>query len=250
MGCVHYAFGAMPETNPIDIIPDLFSSGPTLPECLPSEPFALFKGWFDRAVGEKVQPNPNAMTIATASREGRPEARIVLCRRIDAGAGFVVFYTNYQGRKGRTLASNPFAAAVFHWDALDLQVRIEGPITKSPDAESDAYFAGRPWQSRLSAWASDQSEPIASRADLVAKLHAAMLRLGLSEEQLKRQGNSAAIPRPPHWGGFRLWAERVELWIGGTGRFHDRAAWTRSVAGRPGAADPACGPWSATRLQP
>jgi len=228
-----------------------FAIGKLLPEPLPSEPMTMAKEWFDRAHQEKVQPNPNAMTLATVDADGTPSARIVLCKMFEAVRGYLVFFTNYEGRKGAALAAHPRAAAVMHWDALDLQVRFEGPVVRAPAAESDAYFATRGWQNRLGAWSSAQSQPIESRAAMVERVGVAMEKLGLSATDLLLEGNVVSIPRPPHWGGFRLWPERVELWQGGTGRVHDRAAWTRSVSPVAGM-DGECvaGGWSGTRLQP
>lgn len=226
-----------------------FAIGKLLPEPLPTEPFTIAKEWFDRAHREKVQPNPNAMTLATVDADGKPSARIVLCKTFNAQPGFLVFFTNYESRKGAALAACPRAAAVMHWDTLDLQIRYEGPVVRATAAESDAYFASRGWQNRLGAWASAQSQPIESRAAMVERVGAAMEKLGLSATDLLFKGNGVSIPRPPHWGGFRLWPERVELWQGGTGRVHDRAAWTREVTPTEGA-ECRTGVWSATRLQP
>src|SRR6185369_596063 len=160
----------------------------------------------------------------------------------------IVFYTNYRGRKARDLDAHPFAAAVFHWDDLDKQVRIEGPITKSPPAESDAYFASRPLLSRIGAWVSDQSEPIASRAALEAKLDATLRRFNIDPANMPGPTERIHIPRPEHWGGYRLHAQRIELWCAGAGRLHDRAAWTRTLT--PQGATFAATPWQGTRLQP
>lgn len=226
-----------------------------LPEPLPADPFPIFQSWFDFARGQRTQPNPNAMTLATIDPDGRPAARVVLCKIIDPERGFVVFFTNYRGRKGLAIESNPRAAAVFHWDHLDLQVRIEGPVVRSPKAESDAYFASRPWKSRVGAWASEQSRPIASRSDLLHRFEAAMRRFGIDPQNPPPEEAAVGgeeIPRPPHWGGYRLWAERLELWIGGAARIHDRALWTRTLhhAPPPANGEYIGGPWSATRLQP
>ena len=161
---------------------------------------------------------------------------ILLCKGIDLASGHIVFYTNERGRKGREMLTNPFAAAVFHWDALDRQVRIEGPIARSPAAESDAYFRSPlPWLSRIGAWVSDQSEPIRSRAALEEKLDRTLRRFGIDPKSPPPIETKMEIPRPPHWSGFRLYADRVELWCAGAGRLHDRAAWTRTLrAGGPG----------------
>lgn len=222
-----------------------------LPDQLPADPWPTFQSWFDEAVSRKLQPNPNAMTLATVDESGNPAARIVLCRGMDPDAGFIVFYTNYEGGKGRQLARHPHAAAVFHWDHADLQVRITGPVTRSPADESDRYFNTRAPESRLSAWTSQQSEPLATRAELARKLDSVARRFGIDAaavEADRRRERPLPIPRPPHWGGFRIWANSVELWLGGPGRFHDRAKWTRilnhSGGGYVGSQ------WTATRLQP
>jgi len=222
-----------------------------LPDPLPGEPLTVVKSWLDAAWKAQRQPNPNSMVLATASPGGKPDARVVLCKDIVPEPGFIVFYTNYLSSKGRELAANPRAAAVMHWDALHRQVRIEGPITKAPDADSDAYFASRAWQSRIGAWASAQSEPIASRGALLEAVAKAAQRFGVPAPGSKAAVDTlkADIPRPPHWGGYRLWAESVELWVEGDARIHDRARWTRSVSVRADGSV-ATGVWSVTRLQP
>lgn len=226
----------------------IFAPGQTLPVELPDDPFPIIKSWLDEAVSRKVQPNPNAMTLATIDPDGRPSARVVLCKDFDAARGSLTFYTNYESRKSRGLDANPRAAVVFHWDTLDRQVRIEGPVVRAAAQESDEYFATRPWQSRLGAWASRQSEPIESRTALLGQVLSKAHELGISTVELLTKGDALAIPRPPHWGGWRLLADRAELWLGATGRVHDRAAWNRHV--RIEAAEPVLGPWSGTRLQP
>jgi pyridoxamine 5'-phosphate oxidase len=191
------------------------------------------------------------MIVATVAPDGQPSARVVLCKEIVPQPGYLVFYTNYQSRKGRQLTQNPRAAAVMHWDALHRQVRVEGPVLKAPEADSDAYFASRPWQSRLGAWASAQSEPIGSRKDLQAAVSQAAKRFGTPAPDATTTPATADIlvPRPPHWGGYHLWAESVELWVEGEARIHDRARWTRTLTMRKdGLVD--SGPWTSTRLQP
>lgn len=214
--------------------------GGLLPTPLPPDPMPLLMSWFDRARGEGVAPNPNAFTLATIDEHGRPAARIVLCKHLGAD-GALDFHTNYEGRKGRELAARPEAAACFFWDTLDLQARLEGAVARLSPAESDAYFSSRAWASKVGAWASDQSRPIASHAELLSKVAAAMRRFGIDPDRPPPPGASFDIPRPPHWGGFRLTARRVELWISGPARVHDRAEWVRGAAGLP---------WTATRLQP
>lgn len=220
-----------------------------LPDPLPAEPLELAARWLAEATEQQLQPNPNAMVLATVDAAGQPSARVVLCKQIAAQPGCLTFYTNYQSRKGRELQHNPRAAAVMHWDALHRQVRVEGRIARVAAAESDAYFASRNWQSRLGAWASQQSEPIAARAELLRKVASTALRLALPVPADERdQDPGLRIARPPHWGGFRLWADAVELWVEGSARIHDRARWQRSLTARDDGFEP--GPWSATRLQP
>lgn len=224
----------------------LFSSAHTLGDPLPPDPLAVWKQWFDEAHARRVQPNPDAFALATVEPGGAPAVRMVLCRGMNLApdAGYIVFFTNYDSRKGRALSSNPRAAALFHWDVLDRQVRIEGPVVRSPSEESDAYFASRPVESRIAAWASRQSEPIESREALLMQAMDVIRRLNLDLDRLE----GSHIPRPPNWGGFRLWAETVELWLSAPGRLHDRARWTRSLTSRSHGFVP--GPWLATRLQP
>jgi pyridoxamine 5'-phosphate oxidase len=207
---------------------------PLLPEPLPEEPLGLLDVWLAEATASIR--NAMAMTLATVEPDGRPSARMVICRGFDARAGSLVFYTDRESAKGRALAAHPHAALVFHWDVFERQVRIEGPVTLAPDAESDAYWASRPPEARAAAAASDQSRPIASRADLLARV------------EIAARCRDGDVPRPARWGGYRVWAERIELWVGQPARLHDRAAWTRRLT-RSGEAFTA-GPWAATRLQP
>jgi pyridoxamine 5'-phosphate oxidase len=221
-----------------------------LPEILPPDPLVVLKQWMAESWQRQLQPNPNAMVLATSEGDGRPSARVVLCKEIVAQPGYLVFFTNYLSRKGQQLARNPRAAAVIHWDALHRQVRIEGPVVQAPSIDSDAYFASRPWQSRIGAWASQQSQPVASREILRKAVASTAARFGVPDP-VQEQDNAGehAIPRPPHWGGYRLWADSVELWVEGEGRIHDRARWTRELELRTDGPFSA-GPWSATRLQP
>ncbi|HEV2227520.1 MAG TPA: pyridoxamine 5'-phosphate oxidase [Steroidobacteraceae bacterium] len=223
-----------------------------LPDPLPAEPLALVARWLADAWAARRQPNANAMVLATSTPDGHPSARVVLCKDIVPQPGYVVFYTNYQSSKGRQLTHNPRAAAVMHWDALGRQVRIDGAVVQSPAAESDAYFASRSWDKRIGAWASAQSEPVPSRAALERALAATAQRFGtpIPGSAGADQGLKIEVPRPPHWGGYRLWADAVELWVEGTrGRMHDRARWTRTLKAAPGAAFEASA-WQVTRLQP
>jgi pyridoxamine 5'-phosphate oxidase len=187
-----------------------------------SDPFAKFNEWI--AAAEQSEPNdPNAMTVATATADGAPSARIVLLKGIDAAGvgrrGFV-FFTNRESRKGGELAANPRAALLFHWKTLGRQIRIEGGIEQATDAEADAYYATRARNSRLGAWASDQSRPLASRAELERRL---------AEYEARYPGEE--IPRPPYWGGYRLIPARFEFWQNMPFRLHDRTTFTRSDEG-------------------
>ena len=223
-----------------------FTLEQTLPEPLPADPFPTLAAWLDEARQRKTQPNPNAFALATADAAGTPAVRVVLCKGLNAEpqGGYFVFYTNYHSAKSRQLDANPRAAAVMHWDHLGRQVRIEGPVVKSPIEESDAYFASRPLDSKLGAWASDQSQPIASRDELLDRVVEMLARFNVSLDDPE----AADVPRPPHWGGYRLWAEHVELWVHGPGRVHDRARWSRKLVPVEGGFTPDA--WSSTRLQP
>ena len=227
----------------------------TLPDPLPQDPLQTAAHWLQQAYDESVAPNPNAMTLATVGPDGQPSARIVLCKDIVLPEGYVLFFSNYQSRKGAELAARPRAATIFHWDVLHRQVRIEGLIVPSPVAESDEYFESRAWQSRIGAWASHQSQPVDSRSALLESVKAVARQYAGDSVRDDHQllDDLAArpkIPRPPHWGGYRLWADTVELWVEGEYRIHDRARWTRrlTAVGSPGHFHAT--PWHATRLQP
>jgi pyridoxamine 5'-phosphate oxidase len=223
----------------------------TLPDPLPANPLAVAAEWLEQARADAAQPNPNSMVLATVDGRGYPSARVVLCKEINTSAGFILFYTNYRSRKGLELQSNGRAAVVFHWDHRHRQVRVEGRVEVLSDAENDAYFRTRAWQSRLGAWASEQSQPVESRQALERSVAAMARRFGIPYEGpgSPEPGNMTVdVPRPPNWGGFRLYADAVELWVEGEFRIHDRARWTRSLPAQPDAASRA--PWSVTRLQP
>lgn len=172
-----------------------------------ADPLAQFSLWMQQALEARL-PEPNAMTLATVGPQGRPSTRVVLIKGFDERG--IVWYTNYDSRKGRELAQNPWAALQFHWVELERVVRIEGPVERVAPDESDAYFKSRPLDSRLGAWASPQSEVIGSRAVLVGNAAAAAARFALNP------------PRPPHWGGMRLTPQAYEFWQGRKSRLHDR----------------------------
>lgn len=226
------------------------TTSPPLSDPAPAEPMHSVSQWLNDAYERRAQPNPNAMVLATTAGDGQPSARVVLCKGLTPDPGYLVFYSNYESRKGEELGAGAHAAIVMHWDYQQRQVRITGPVVRSPAAESDGYFASRPWPSRIAAWASAQSRPICSRADLVAAVAAAAQRFGTPNPAHPAQdGKDYSIPRPPHWGGYRLWAETVELWQEGKSRIHDRFLWTRKLD-HDGTEGFAAGPWSVTRLQP
>lgn len=189
-------------------------------------PLRQFAAWFDQALQAQL-PEPNAMTVATATPDGKPSARMVLLKDFDE-RGFV-FYTNYHSHKGLELASNPQAALVFWWIELERQVRIYGRVEQVSAQESDEYFYSRPFNSRLGAWVSEQSQAIASRD---------VLEQRLKELQLKYEKQD--VPRPPHWGGLRVIPKEIEFWQGRTSRLHDRLRYTLLDSGS----------WKIERLSP
>ncbi len=189
------------------------------------DPLLQFETWLQQAIDARI-PEPNAMTVATVGDDQRPSTRVVLIKQVDEGG--IVWYSNYHSRKGMELERHPFAALQFHWVELERVVRIEGRVEKVSAEESDAYFASRPLASRIGAWASTQSEPIEGRAALLRRAAEYGVRYGLNP------------PRPPHWGGYRLLADRWEFWQGRPSRLHDRLRY----ALQPG------GGWRVQRLAP
>ena len=177
------------------------------------DPHALFDAWYEDA--RAGEPNdPDAVALATADAQGRPSVRMVLMKGHDA-RGWVV-YSNRESRKAGDLAANPYAALLFHWKSLRRQVRIEGPVSLVSDAESDAYFASRGRDSRLGAWASDQSRPLDTRETFTTRV-----------EQMRARFEGQDVPRPPHWGGYRIDPERIEFWRDREHRLHERRLFTR-----------------------
>jgi pyridoxamine 5'-phosphate oxidase len=189
------------------------------------DPIAQFRRWFDTAIGADLH-EPNAMTLATATPEGRPSARIVLLKGFDE-RGFV-FYTSYEGRKSEEIEANPRCALVFYWGELERQVRVEGGVSRIPEEESDEYFGSRPRGSQLGAWASEQSRPVEGRDALEERLR-----------NLEAEYEGREVLRPPFWGGYRVEPEVIEFWQGRENRLHDRLVYRRSG-----------GSWRRERLQP
>lgn len=194
------------------------------PEDLPAEPLEAVRRWLDDAVAAGLH-EPNAVVVSTVGEDGRPASRTVLLKGLDSG---FVFYTNYASRKGRELEASGRAALLFPWHDLQRQVRVEGTVARVDPAESAAYFAQRPRGSQLGAWASPQSEEVASRAELDERYAAAEARFADGE-----------VPVPPHWGGYRVVPDVVELWQGRSGRMHDRLVYRRTDDG-----------WEVVRLAP
>jgi len=193
---------------------------------LAKDPFRQFEKWFQEAEAAKIH-EPNAAVLSTATKDGRPSSRMVLLKGID-GRGFV-FYTNYTSRKGMEIESNPRVSFMFPWVALERQVIVEGPVTRTTREESEAYFHVRPRASQLAAWASSQSSIISGR--------------GALEESMKateKKFNGVEAPLPPHWGGFRISPETVEFWQGRRSRLHDRLRYRREANGS----------WTVERLSP
>jgi pyridoxamine 5'-phosphate oxidase len=190
------------------------------------DPFALARAW--QAEADRTEPNdPNAIALATVDAQGLPNVRMVLLKEIE-DAGFV-FYTNYDSAKGEEIAATGKAAFVLHWKSLRRQIRVRGTVTREEGAQADAYYRSRALQSRLGAWASAQSRPLASRLDLMAEVARVTAQKGVNPD------------RPPFWGGFRITPVEIEFWADGAFRLHDRFRWTR---------DTPAAPWNVARLSP
>ena len=203
-----------------------YTKGGLLKQDLRSNPFDQFQKWLEEAVSAEVL-EPNAMTLATIDERGRPTARIVLLKKVD-DRGFI-FFTNYSSRKGQNIAVNPYASLVFWWGDLERQIRIEGTVEKISDSESDDYFYSRPISSQLGAWASPQSDVVTDREFLEDRL-----------AQITEQYQEQKIPRPSHWGGYRVVPDLIEFWQGRESRLHDRLCYSLDDNGN----------WQIDRLAP
>ena len=204
---------------------------------LPEDPVRTAAQWLGEAAA-LGRRNTDAMALASVDADGRPSARMVLLKEL-APLGYAVFYTNYGSRKGGELLSTGRAAAVLYWHELGRQVRFEGPVVRSPDAESDAYFATRPLASQANAWSSEQSRPLIDPAALEER----------AANVVARKPAGPGLPRPDFWGGFRLWLAAIELWVEGRDRFHERVRYERRLAARD-AFTFDTGSWTPQRLQP
>jgi len=207
------------------VAPAGFTPAPTDFEHPPTDPVPWAMQWIDEAM-RLPTPNPNSSYLATTSADGRPSVRTVLLRNFNADGA--VFFTNRQSDKGHDIDATHRAALLMHWDHIDRQLIIQGAVTCTTDAESDAYFAQRPRDSQVNAWASDQSRPVSGIEAMRERQKQAFARF-----------EGKTVPRPPHWGGYRIALERIEFWQGYAFRFHDRLAFTRAGSG-----------WSVTRLMP
>ncbi len=206
---------------------------PSLADPLPADPFAILLRWLIEAQSSGLL-NPDAMIVGTLDERGNPRARTVLCRGLDGARGALVFYTNRDSAKGRQIGAHPRVSAVMYWDPLGRQMCAAGRVEPTSDAESDAYWSTRPRLSQIAARGSRQSQPIGSRAALLAQIDAEAERFGGID-------GTQSVPRPAHWGGYRIVLDRLELWVASPGRAHDRVVWQRPGEGAA---------WRPERLQP
>lgn len=217
----------------------------SLPDPPPTDPLPTALEWLSAAYA-LPRGNTNALALATVDRAGKPSVRMVLLKELTP-RGYAVFYTNYASRKAGELDASGRAAGVCYWPELGRQIRFEGAVLRSPADESDAYFATRHWRSQLNAWSSDQSRPLAEFAQLERRAAGRAEELGFDSTRGPSAGTH--VPRPPYWGGYRLWLDALELWVEGTSRFHERVRYERRLTWRD-ATGFDVGRWSWQRLQP
>ena len=221
----------------------------TLPRPLPADPLPLLEQWLAAVAASGRLRNPNTMALATADAHGAPAVRMVLLKHLSVADGFAVFYTHYGSRKGRELDVNARAAGALYWEELGVQVRLEGPVVRSPEAESDAYFATRPRGSQINALVSQQSSSLEDFDAFLRTMRETVEELGAEPDEANAEAGGPAIERPAYWGGYRLWPDGVELWLEGIDRCHERVRYERTLT-REDAWTFSGGPWRSQRLQP
>ncbi|OUU78392.1 MAG: pyridoxamine 5'-phosphate oxidase [Gammaproteobacteria bacterium TMED78] len=216
----------------------------------PDNPLKLVEEWLKEATDGKVQRHPNAMSLSTLNIKNKVSSRIVLIKNLSSKFDYITFYTNYLSKKAEDLNSNNSAAGLFHWDKLGKQIRIEGCVMRSPEEESDNYFAKRPWRSQLNAWASMQSQPISSQDYLEKERIKKAKTFGIPEKELlsKNTDYDISLPRPSYWGGYRLWIDMIEFWQEGKDRYHQRLKFKRKI--EPKGEIFTCSQWVSEYLQP
>jgi pyridoxamine 5'-phosphate oxidase len=214
----------------------------------PENPLPLAAKWLAEAETDPTKRNPLAMALATCAPGGRPSVRMVLAKRFSEAHGYVVFFTHYESRKAGELEAAGRAAAAFYWESFGgRQLRLEGPVVRSPVAESADYFATRPVQSQLNAWVSEQSRTLESMQILRDRCDAKAAEYGIDAQALAH-AEPGPVPCPPNWGGFRLWIDTLEFWTEGAGRFHERSRYTRTL--KRSDSEFVASPWQFDRLQP
>jgi len=214
-----------------------------------ANPLLVAAEWLDEAARISTKRNPLAMAIASCTTDGRPSVRMVLAKRFDEHDGYLVFFTHYGSRKARELEATGRAAATLYWEELGgRQLRLEGPVVRSPATESADYFATRPIQSQLNAWVSEQSRTLESTQALLERCDAKAAELGIDAAR-RIASVPGPVPCPPHWGGFRIWIDTLEFWTEGAGRFHERSLYTRTLTRRSDSEFVASS-WQFDRLQP
>ena len=210
-------------------------------------PVFILKEWMNEVVQSEIQPNPTSMSLSTTDSQGCPNSRMVLCKEINEALGYLVFYTNYKSSKSKEIELNNRCSALFHWDTFGYQIRVRGAISKSPEDESNNYFATRDLGSQISAWASNQSQDVEDRKSMDNRFQKIMEKFNIKDKDLK--SSIIKIPRPDFWGGYRIWISEIELWLNQKDRFHDRLFFKRTLI-KASSGFKASSDWVVTRLQP